>query len=167
MKKDNCNWTIVCYGNILRSQVLEQYLRHHSSALGIALTIHSAGVAGPEEFPDRDKLFSDISKELSIRSIGHKLQRNPWDADVRKTLSDSTAIFCADKNVKATVLDRMDGKIDSKKVYTFYEAINEGEKDFEDTYDYENHRQDPIRFEKAFNELERISLKILEIFCNG
>ena len=40
----------------------------------------------------------------------------------------------------------------------------EGEIDFEDTYDYEKNRQDPIRFQHAFDEIDRIAEKLLVKF---
>ncbi len=163
MKECNSNWTIVCYGNILRSQVLEQYLRYYAKLYGIELLPNSAGIAGKEEFPDKTKLFQEISNELDRRGIPHNLHRNPWDSDVERTISESCIVICADQIVKATVLERMKSKIDKNKVFTFYEAINEGEKDFEDTYDYDNKRQDPIKFKNAFEELERISRKMIDL----
>ena len=56
----------------------------------------------------------------------------------------------------------MDNRIEREKVYTFYNVISEGEKDFEDTYDYEKKRQDPKKFAEAFDELERIAKKIIK-----
>lgn len=161
MQKNIADWTVICYGNILRSQVLEQYLRHYIKIHGIDLNINSAGVAHPNEFPDTEVLLSEIAEELDSRSIEHDLERTPWGLEVEKHIIGTDKIICADNNVKSTVIDRMNGKIDHAKISTFYESINEGETDFEDTYDYENKRQDPIRFAKAFDELERIAKKML------
>ena len=58
----------------------------------------------------------------------------------------------------------MNDRINAKKVFTFYNRIFEGEIDFQDTYDYENKRQDPIRFRDAFDEIDRIAQKILTKF---
>jgi protein-tyrosine-phosphatase len=157
------NWSLVCYGNILRSQVLEQYLIHHAVQRQIELKTFSAGIAGKEEFPDEDCLYEEISFELEKRGIPHLLHRNPWDSKVEEHISSSDLVICADKHVKETVLFRMNNRINSNKVKTFYEAVFEGEKEFEDTYDYENKRQDPVRFKKAFDELERIAIKLLSL----
>jgi len=162
MEKSNCRWTIVCYGNILRSQVLEQYIRHHARLRGLSIRVDSAGIADPDEFPDRDRLFGEISRELNKRSIGHSLHRNPWSDEVEMTIMESTHVFCADLHVKETVLKRMRDDFDKSKVMSFYEAINEGEQDFEDTYDYELKRQDPVRFRNAFDELERIAIAMVD-----
>ena len=162
MEKSNYRWTIVCYGNILRSQVLEQYIRHHARLRGLSIKINSAGIASPDEVPDRERRFDEISKELKKRSIGHVLHRNPWSDVVERTIMEATTVFCADLHVKETVLERMGDSFDKSKVMSFYEAINEGEQDFEDTYDYELKRQDPVRFRNAFDELERIAIAMVD-----
>ncbi|MDX1357875.1 MAG: hypothetical protein R3232_03490 [Clostridia bacterium] len=163
MDNNNRNWSLICYGNILRSQVLEQYLIHHAIQQQINLNAFSAGIAGKEEFPDEDSLYEEISFELKKRGVPHLLHRNPWDSEVEEHIVSSDLIICADNHVKETVLYRMKNRISSNKVKTFYEAIFEGEKEFEDTYDYENKRQDPVRFKKAFDELERIAIKLLSL----
>ncbi len=158
------NWVIVCYGNILRSQVLEQYLRHYSKLWNIDIGFFSAGVADPEEFPDKDKLFMDVRRELQNREIPCSLQRNTWNKEVEEKTIPADVVICADNEVKATVLERMDLRINKEKVFTFYEIISEGEVGFQDTYDYEKKQQDPIRFQDAFNELDRIARKLLHKF---
>lgn len=152
---------LICYGNILRSQVLEQYLRHYAGLWEIDKDFFSAGVASADEFPDKEILYDEISTELDKREIPHSLNRNPWDSLVEYKASEADVVICADAHVRAEVLKRMCSRIDKNKVLTFYESISEGEVDFEDTYDYENNRQDPIRFAKAFDELDRIARKIL------
>ena len=59
---------------------------------------------------------------------------------------------------KKDILERVGNKI---PIYKFYEFVGEKDKDFEDTYDYEKRCQDPVRFEKCFDELERIARKSL------
>lgn len=162
IKKDKTpQWVIICYGNILRSQVLEHFLRHYANLGNIDISIFSAGVASSDEFPDKEKLYDEISKELDKRNISYSLNRNPWDSHVEKKVEDADIVICADANVKSTVLQRMNNRTDNNKITTFYEIISEGDVDFEDTYDYENNRQDPVRFAKAFDELDRVACKIL------
>lgn len=155
------NWVIICYGNILRSQVLEHYLRHYSKLRNIEINLYSAGVASSEEFPDKDELFAEIHMELQKRDIAHSLKRNPWSDEVEEHIATADIVIFADNSVRAKALERMNDRIDKEKTCTFYEFISEGEKDFEDTYDYELNRQDPIRFRNAFDELDRIAGKML------
>ena len=160
------NLVLICYGNILRSQVLEQYLRYYSSLGNINIELYSAGVAGSEEFPDKEKLFTEIRQELNKRNIPFSLHRNPWSNEVEERINFADIIICADKEIRKKVLERMNSRISEETVYTFYGIISEGEKDFEDTYDYENNRQDPIRFQTAFDELDRIAKKMLSNYDN-
>lgn len=155
------NMVIICYGNILRSQVLEQYLKYYANIRQFDLGVFSAGVAAPEEFPDKDKLYKEISSELDKRNLPYSLHRNPWDSYVEEKVLAADMVICADSYVREEVLKRMGSRIDKSRILTFYEAISEGEVDFEDTYDYDNNRQDPIRFAKAFDELDRIARKII------
>ncbi|MCK5811643.1 MAG: hypothetical protein KAG94_01975 [Clostridiales bacterium] len=158
------NWVIICYGNILRSQVLEQYLRYYSKQWDLTIEFYSAGISESDEFPNTKKLLTEIYKELQSRNIPCSLQRNAWNKDVETEIISSVLVICADNKVKSTILERMHLRINREKVFTFYEAISEGDIDFEDTYDYEKKRQDPDRFHTAFNELDRIAQKILNIY---
>jgi protein-tyrosine-phosphatase len=160
------NWCAVCYGNILRSQVLEQYLRHYSKIRGTGVNIRSAGIAAKEEFPDKDKLYDEIYRELKKRGIHCSLNRNPWDGEVEEWIESSDLVLCADNHVRNTVLERMGDRINTESITTFYEAVSEGEREFEDTYDYEQKKQDPVRFKNAFDELERIAVKLLDTNIN-
>jgi len=157
------NWVLVCYGNILRSQVLEQYLRYYSSLGNININLYSAGVAEPSEFPDKEKLFTEIRQELNKRNIPFSLHRNAWSKEVEEKINFADIVICADKEIRKKVLERMKSRINEETIYTFYGIISEGEKDFEDTYDYENNRQDPIRFKDAFDELDRIARKMISV----
>jgi hypothetical protein len=44
----------------------------------------------------------------------------------------------------------------------FYEYIGEGARDFTDTYDAKKGAQDPVRFARCFDELERIARAVVE-----
>jgi len=72
-------------------------------------------------------------------------------------------MLAADADIKSVILSRMEGTFNKKKVYTYYEFIEEGEKSFEDTYDHIYKRQDPERFKASFNELDRIAEKTIKL----
>ncbi|MCK5758763.1 MAG: hypothetical protein KAH14_06690 [Clostridiales bacterium] len=158
------NWVLICYGNILRSQVLEQYLQHYAKLWDIQLTFYSAGIARRDEFPNTGDLLVEVHHELQKREIACSLQRNAWSNEVENKIISADIVLCADTSVKKKVLERMTNRISVKKVFTFYNKIGEGEIDFQDTYDYENKRQDPIRFRDAFDEIDRIAQKTLVKF---
>jgi len=165
--KINEKWVVICYGNILRSQVLEQYLRHYSILWNIDINFYSAGVAKQDEFTNEDSLLKEISQQLLKRKIKHSLQRNPWNKKVEEKVLAADIVIFADNKVKKIALEKIKGQINKEKVFTFYELILEGEKDFQDTYDYENKKQDPIRFKNAFDELDRIASKMLFKYRNS
>lgn len=156
------NWVLICYGNILRSQVLEQYLNYYSKQKNLKIKFDSFGIAGWDEFPDTANLLEEVFQELRKRDIPCSLERNAWNEEAKKKIKSADIILFADNNIKSTVFERMNHQINKENSYTFYEIITEGEKDFEDTYDYENNRQDPVRFRNAFNELDRIARKIID-----
>ncbi len=160
-KRPAKQWIVICYGNILRSQVLEQYLRYYAEKYELNIEFSSAGIANQDEFPNTNILLEEIRQELHKRGIPCALNRNTWDNVVEAKIESADIVICADSSVKATVLKRMNSRIDKEKVFTFYGMISEGEIDFEDTYDYEKKRQDPIRFKNAFDELDRIAGRIL------
>ncbi len=155
------SWALICYGNILRSQVLEQYLRHYSKQINTKIKFYSAGIAKQEEFPNTKELLKEVHQELQEREILSSLKRNPWSKEVEQSLVTADIILVADNEIKRKVLDRMNSRITKEKVHTFYEIISEGEIDFQDTYDYIKKKQDPKRFKDAFDELDRIALKML------
>jgi len=161
------NWVIICYGNILRSQVLEQYLRHYSTLWNIDINFYSAGVANKDEFTNEQSLLKEISQQLLKRQIKYSLHRDAWNKKVEEKILTADIILFADNKVKTIALERINKKINKEKVFTFYELISEGEKDFQDTYDYEKKKQDPIRFKNAFDELDRIATKILSKYRNS
>ena len=158
------NWVLICYGNILRSQVLEQYLRHYAKLWDVQITFYSAGIAKWDEFPNTGDLLVEVHHELQKREIVHSLQRNAWSNEVENRIISADIVLCADSSVKNKVLERMNDRISTEKVFTFYNKISEGEINFEDTYDYEKKRQYPVRFHNAFDEIDRIAQKSLANF---
>ena len=160
-------WIIICYGNILRSQVLEKYLRHYSKKNNIKLKVYSAGVSKWSEFKSARKLLNEVNNELKKRNVQYPLRRRTWNKHVERKIKNADIVLVADNGIKSTVLERTQNQINKEKVFTFYEMISEGEKDFEDTYDYEKKQQDPKRFKEAFDELERISQKIIVSLLNN
>jgi len=157
----NKNWVIICYGNILRSQVLEQYLKHYANLWNLDINFYSAGVAKQDEFTNKDLLLKEISQQLLKRKIKHSLKRTPWSKQVEEKILSADVVLFADNKVKTIALKKISKKINREKLFTFYEFILEGERDFQDTYDYVKKRQDPIRFKSAFDELDRIAFKML------
>lgn len=155
------SWFLICYGNILRSQVLEQYLRFYSKQMNKNINFYSAGIAKLEEFPNTKELLKEVHQELQKREITSSLKRNPWSKEVEKRITTTDIVLVADNEIKRKVIDRMNNRITKDKVHTFYEIISEGEIDFQDTYDYEKKKQDPKRFQDAFDELDRIARKML------
>lgn len=101
-----------------------------------------------------------MEAKLRERGVNVKPKRNHWTEESKKQLELSDIIIVADEDRKRDILDRTGEKIPAENVYTFYQFIGEGEKNFEDTYDYSKRCQDPIRFERCFDELERIARKL-------
>lgn len=154
---------VVCYGNIARSQVLGIYLDKSLKEIGIGnIRVYSVGTAPYEAFPNTSILIREVGEKLKERRINVAPRRNPWTEESRKELELSDIILVADENRKKEVTDRIRREIPRHHIYTFYQFIDEGEKGFEDTYDYEKRRQDPVKFGKIFDELERIAKKAAE-----
>lgn len=148
---------VVCYGNIARSQVLGIYLKKFLNEAGLGrIEVYSIGTALYDEFPNTPSLISEVEEKLKERGVNIKPKRNHWTEEGKEKLCLSNIILVADENRKKDIVDRLGDKI---PIYRFYEFIGEGEKNFEDTYDYEKRRQDPVKFEGLFNELERIARK--------
>ena len=155
--------SVICYGNIARSQILGIYLNKFLKEVGIKnIEVYSAGTAPYEAYPDTPIRMREVEKKLIDRGVNVKPKRNYWTEEVRKKLESSDIILVADEARKKDILDRLGNKIPKDTIYKFYEFIDREDKDFEDTYDYEKRCQDPIRFEKCFEELERIARKIVD-----
>ena len=103
-----------------------------------------------------------MEEKLKERGVNVKPRRNHWTEESRRELELSDIVLVADEDRKKDVIDRTGDKIPRDRIYTFYRFIGEGEKGFEDTYDYEKRRQDPVKFSKIFDELERIAKKAAE-----
>ncbi len=154
---------VVCYGNIARSQILGIYLDKSLKDIGISgIRVYSVGTAPYEAFPNTPVLIKEVEEKLKERGVNFKPRRNHWTEESRRKLELSDIVLVADENRKRDVIDRIGDKIPRDRIYTFYQFIGEGEKGFEDSYDYEKRRQDPVKFGKIFDELERIAKKAAE-----
>lgn len=157
---------LVCYGNIARSQVLGIYLKEHLKEGGLNIRVYSVGTAPYEKYPNTPELLKEVEEKLKERKIYVKPKRNCWGKSAETKLKKSGIILAADKERKKEVISRLK-KFSEDSVYTFYEFINEGDKGFEDTYDYKKNRQNPVKFERLFDELERIAIKIVDRLKNN
>ncbi len=147
---------VVCYGNIARSQILGIYLDRLLKEEGLNIEVYSVGTAPYEAYPDTPIRIKEVEEKLKERGINVKPKRNYWNEKARKKLEISDIILVADEDRKKDIPERLGDKI---PIYKFYEFIGEQDKDFEDTYDYEKRCQDPVKFERCFDELERIARK--------
>ena len=153
---------LVCYGNIARSQVLGIYLRKFLDEEGISnVRVYSVGTAPYEKYPNTQELIKEVEEKLKERKIYVKPKRNCWSIEAERELRKSEVILAANKKIKKEVMSRLKNKFPEKSIYTFYEFVGEGKKDFKDTYDYQKQRQDPVKFEILFDELEKIARKII------
>lgn len=152
---------LVCHGNILRSQVLEQYLHHYARLYSVDIELHSFGIAGFDAYPNTGLLLDEVRRELSRRGIAHHVERNPWGHDRLLIARQADVILVADSSVKTDLIGKMADSCMNRKIFTFYEIIDEGDKSFVDTYDPKTGRQDPQRFAESFSELDRIAQKII------
>ena len=152
---------VVCYGNIARSQVLGIYLKKFLNEEGIRnVRVYSVGTAPYEAYPNTPELIKEVKEKLKERGVFVKPKRNCWSDAAEMELKKSDVILAADKERKNDVISRLRG-FPQDFVYTFYEFISEGDKSFEDTYDYKKNAQNPVKFGKLFDELERIARKIV------
>ncbi len=150
---------IVCYGNIVRSQLLGIYIAAFLKKRGNKdIKVYSAGTAPDNEFPDTPIRIKEVEDKLKEKGISAKPKRTSWSPAVAKRLRASDVILVADQAIKEEVSEKLKDCSPSS-VYTFYEFIGEGEIGLEDTYDYENKIQDMEKIEEAFTEIERIAKK--------
>ncbi len=155
----------ICHGNILRSQVLDLFLKYQSQRSSLDLDVYSAGIAPEEFYPHTKQLLAEIECELKRRGVFLSPERKIWNLETERKVLESNVIIAADEETRKTVLELLKNK-EHPPVYTFYGFIGEGEKDFKDTYDRSTRRQDPVLFKNAFDELWRISSKILDIILD-
>lgn len=145
---------IICKGNILRSQVLQQYLQRNFRIANIPEEVFSCGIS-EDSYENEHELLREVEKELQARGILATLSRRKWDQQVAKMVSKCGILFVPDRETMQQVIKKS-GDSESK-MNLVYRFINEGDKDFADTYDYTNKRQDPVLFKMSFGELERIA----------
>ena len=153
--------TIVCHGNIARSQVLHHYVEKFAAESGVDLDVYSCGTAPIDIYPNPEELLADVEEELSRRGLHAKVARNILDEETRKHLHRSDYILVADHKRKADLLGFLDGNEAVRRIRLFYEFIGEDAKDFVDTYDAEAGTQNTERYESCFDELERIARKVV------
>ena len=149
--------SVICHGNIARSQILHHYLAHYADEASIRLDLFSCGTAPVDAFPDVERMLSDVRSELKRRGLNVTVERNTLDEEARQRLEGSDLILVADSERKGEVLSRFANRIDPERIRLFYEFIGEGQRDFVDTYDADSSAQDPVRFARCFDELERIA----------
>jgi protein-tyrosine phosphatase len=145
----------ICHGNIARSQVLEHYLRQALAGLGVEVDLFSCGTAPAEAYPDAAGLLRDVHEQLERRGLDVTVERTPWDAGVAEAVRVCDLVLAADAARRGDVLERTG--MESARVQLFYEYIGEGSVDFVDTFDHARGRQDPARYARSFDELERIA----------
>jgi len=140
---------LVCMGNIFRSKVLEQYLKVKAPDI----EVFSCGILSKESMPEEKILMKEVKLGLLNRGLKVNIKRNPWSEKAKNNLEKSDLILTATKDIRKFLIN----KINNKNINTFYEFINEGEKEFEDPFDYKKRKQDPEKFQKGFDELERLA----------
>jgi len=162
MEDESLKVSIVCHGNIARSQVLQHYLAEHAGRRSMDIDLYSCGTAPLDAYPNADLLLDEVRDELRKRGLNRPVLRNVLDDESLQHLLGSDLILVADSNRRKEVLARLGKKGRSKKIVLFYEFIGEGPKDFTDTYNPKSRAQDPERFSNCFDELERIAQAAIE-----
>ncbi len=157
--------SVVCHGNIARSQVLHHYLAEYAGRESLDLDLYSCGTATLDAYPNYVSLLDEVRNELRRRGLKGLVHRNVLDDESLQHLLDSDLILVADRDRRKEVLARLGNKGRSQEIILFYEFIGEGQNDFTDTYDAETGAQDPERFASCFDELERIARAAIE--CIG
>jgi len=153
---------LVCHGNIARSQILHHYLVQYAAEAGWALEVFSCGTAPEEAYPNAAELLDQVQHELDRRGVHGRVTRNVLDRPALDELRKAQRVLVADRAIRDDIQQAFTHKEEREKVWLFYECIGEGAKDFVDTYDPQNHAQDPARFSACFDELERIASRIVE-----
>jgi protein-tyrosine-phosphatase len=152
----------VCHGNIARSQILHHYLADYAGTRSLDLELFSCGTAPVDAYPEVDRLLEEVRSELRRRGLSGLVKRDILDEEALQDLASSDLILAADSDRKQEILARLGDQADTTKVMLFYEFIGEGKRDFTDTYDTEKGAQDPERFSRCFDELERIAEAAIE-----
>lgn len=154
--------SIICHGNIARSQILHQYLAEYAGKDSFDIDLFSCGTAPIDAYAEVESLLSDVQNELTKRGLKGIVKRDILDEKAEQHLADSYFILVADNDRKQEVLSRLGDKIKEEKIMLFYEFIGEGKNDFIDTYDANIGAQDPERFSRCFDELERVAGLVFE-----
>ena len=162
MEDDTMNVSVICHGNVARSQVLQHYLAEYAKRNSLDIDLFSCGTAPIDAYPNVDLLLAEVEDELRRRGLNGPVRRDILDDKALQRLTRSDLILVADKARRQEVLDRLGDRAKAKDVKLFYEFIGEGERDFVDTYDASKGAQDPERFTGCFNELERIAKLAIE-----
>ncbi len=158
--------SVVCHGNIARSQILHHYLAEYANRASLTLDVFSCGTAPQIAYPDADLLLAEVRTELERRGLETHVKRDVLDADSTQLLLDSDVILAADANRRRELITILGDQVAPTKIKLFYEYIGEGTKDFVDTYDAKKGAQDPEKFAKCFDELERIARLIINRIPN-
>lgn len=154
--------SIVCHGNIARSQILHHYLAEYSNSASLDLDLFSCGTAPLNAFPDVDVLLDEVQTELRRRGLHVAVKRTVLDTKAIERLVHSDLILVADTKRRNELLGKLKNRVPEQNVMLFYEFICEGDKDFVDTYNTNEGTQDPERFAACFDELERIAKLTVE-----
>ena len=156
--------SVICHGNIARSQILHHYLERYAQDAGTDVDVFSCGTASAETYPNAQQLLLEVQNMLRLRGLDVVARRNVLNNEALSRLSESDLVLVADEERRREVLSRMEEfsrETHTGKVYLFYEYIGEGSKNFTDTYDPSLGAQDPARFNRCFDELERIARSVI------
>ncbi|RKX33794.1 MAG: hypothetical protein DRP71_09305 [Verrucomicrobia bacterium] len=154
--------SIVCHGNVARSQILHHYLAEYAGRSSLDIDLFSCGTAPIDAYPDVDLLLDEVKDELKRRGLNGPVKRNVLDEEALQILLGSDLILVADMDRRQEVLSRLGDQAKSTEIALFYELIKEGQRDFTDTYDANKGAQDQERFSSCFDELERIAKMTIE-----
>lgn len=116
--------------------------------------LYSCGIA-EFDYKNESKLLTDVQQMLYNRGLDVSIIRNKWSMSAAGIIDKSELVLVADHEVKEELLKKI--KFAMNKIYLFYEFIGEGNKGFNDTFDYSRNKQNRLQFQKSFNELERIA----------
>jgi len=147
----------VCHENIARSQVLHHYLEHYARAHDLGLDVFSCGTGLEDTYIDVPARLSEVQTRLDERGLDATVERTWWSDASAERLQQCDVVLVAEEARRQDVLSRLGDHVDHKAVMLFYEFIGEGPTDFVDTYDPDRGAQDPGRFDRCFDELERIA----------
>ena len=57
MEKDRMKVSIICHGNVARSQILHHYLAEYANRASLSIDLFSCGTAPIDAFPDIDRML--------------------------------------------------------------------------------------------------------------